>query len=86
MRSGISFHEITGILYGDSDCWIVVSEWIDAARVAGIMFKNRMGCMGHYYNGILDIYSDLTLLNATFGGHFEIIEVDELSALRREVS
>ena len=42
--------------------------------------------MGHYYGGMLDIYSDTTLQCATFGGHLEILEVDELAALRREVS
>jgi L-arabinose isomerase len=42
--------------------------------------------MGHYYGGMLDIYSDTTLQCATFGGHLEIVEVDELAALRREVS
>jgi L-arabinose isomerase len=41
--------------------------------------------MGHYYGGMLDIYSDTTLQCATFGGHMEILEVDELAALRREV-
>ena len=35
---------------------------------------------------MLDIYSDLTLQSAIFGTHIEIVEVDELSALRREVS
>src|ERR1039458_8774021 len=42
--------------------------------------------MGHYYGGMLDIYSDTTLQCAAFGGHLEIVEVDELAALRREVS
>jgi L-arabinose isomerase len=35
---------------------------------------------------MLDVYSDLTLQCATFGGHIEIVEVDELAALREEVS
>jgi L-arabinose isomerase len=35
---------------------------------------------------MLDIYSDLTQQCAHFGGHIEIVEVDELAALRREVS
>jgi L-arabinose isomerase len=34
---------------------------------------------------MLDIYSDTTLQCAVFGGHMEIVEVDELAALRREV-
>jgi L-arabinose isomerase len=41
--------------------------------------------MGHYYGGMLDIYSDLTQHCAYFGGHIEVIEVDELSDLRRRV-
>ena len=63
-----------------------VDAWIEAARVAHVMSHNRLGLMGHYYNGMLDIYSDTTLQCATFGGHLEIIEVDELAALRRDVS
>jgi L-arabinose isomerase len=50
------------------------------------MEHNRLGVMGHYYNGMLDIYSDLTLQSAVFGTHIEILEVEELSALRRQVN
>ena len=50
------------------------------------MEHNRLGVMGHYYGGMLDIYSDLTQQCAHFGGHIEVIEVDELAALRRQVS
>ena len=64
-------------------CWNEVDAWIEAARVAQVMFHNRLGLMGHYYGGMLDIYSDITLQCATFGGHMEILEVDELAALRR---
>jgi len=35
---------------------------------------------------MLDIASDTTLQSATFGGHLEIVEVDELAALRRNVT
>jgi len=41
--------------------------------------------MGHYYGGMLDVYSDLTLQCATLGGHIETIEVDELAELRAQV-
>ncbi len=85
-RSGIPFEQITGMLREDPECWNEVDAWTDAARVAHVMSHNRLGLMGHYYNGMLDIYSDTTLQCATFGGHMEIIEVDELAAMRREVS
>ena len=85
-RAGIQFHQITGMLENDPECWKEIGEWLEAASVANVMAHNRMGAMGHYYSGMLDIYTDLTLQLATFGGHIEIIEVDELSALRKTVS
>jgi len=85
-RARISFHQITGQLDDDPECWSEVDAWMDAARVAGVMWHNRLGLMGHYYCGMLDIYSDLTQQCAHFGGHMEIIEVEELAALRRDVA
>ena len=84
-RAGVDFHQITGVLDAGSEVWAELAEWIDAARVAHTMSHNRLGLMGHYYNGMLDIYTDITRQLATFGGHMEIVEVEELAALRREV-
>jgi L-arabinose isomerase len=85
-RARIDFHQITGLLHDDPPCWAEVDAWIEAARVASVMAHNRLGLMGHYYCGMLDIASDLTRHCADFGGHMEIIEVDELAALRRAVT
>jgi L-arabinose isomerase len=84
-RAGLPFHQVTGLLHDDPVCWDEVNAWAEAARVAHVMFHNRLGLMGHYYGGMLDIYSDNTQLCATFGGHVEMLEVDELSALCRSV-
>ena len=84
-RAGVRFHQITGVLDHDPACWGEVDAWVEAARVAAGMAENRLGLMGHYYGGMLDIYSDVTLQCATFGTHVEILEVDELSARRRAV-
>lgn len=85
-RTGIAFQQVTGTLHNDEECWNEVKEWVEAAKVANTMLYNRLGCMGHYYSGMLDIYSDLTQQYAYFGGHIEIIEVDELSELRKLVT
>ncbi len=85
-RAGIAFHQVTGVLEEDDDCWTEIAEWVSAAQVAHTMSHNRMGAMGHYYSGMMDIYTDLTLQATVFGGHIEMLEVDELSALRKEVS
>ena len=84
-RVGIKFHQITGVLHGDPECWNEITEWVQAAKVANIMAYNRLGCMGHYYSGMLDIYTDLTQQYAHFGGHIELIEVEELASLRKGV-
>ncbi|MFA6126878.1 MAG: arabinose isomerase [Bacteroidales bacterium] len=86
LRTGIKFHQITGVLHHDPECWNEVSEWVEAAKVAKVMSHNRMGCMGHYYSGMLDMYSDMTMHYKHFGGHFEMLEVDDLARLRREVT
>lgn len=85
-RTGIKFHQITGMLHNDEECWNEITEWVEAAKTAHIMACNRMGCIGHYYSGMLDIYTDLTLHYAHFGGHIEILEVDELAAIRKQVT
>jgi len=85
-RTGIRFHQVTGMLHNDPTCWREITEWVEAASVANTMFYNRLGCMGHYYSGMLDIYSDLTQQYAHFGGHIELLEVEELVSLRKKVS
>lgn len=85
-RSGIPFFQVTGILHDDPVAWREIEEWIDAARVANDMYHNRLGVMGNYYCGMLDIYSNMTLHCAAFGGHIEIVEVDELSHIREAVT
>lgn len=84
-RCRIPFFQVTGMLEDDPAAWKEILEWIEAARVAYIMEHNRLGVMGHYYGGMLDIYSDLTQQCSYFGGHIEVVEVDELAALRRQV-
>ena len=85
-RTGIKFHQVTGMLHNDPECWVEITEWVEAAKVAHIMAFNRLGCMGHYYSGMLDIYTDLTKQYACFGGHIELLEVEELVAFRKKVT
>jgi L-arabinose isomerase len=80
-RCGIPFYQVTGMLEDDDAAWSEIADWVHAAKVAHVMEHNRLGVMGHYYNGMLDIYSDLTQQCAYFGGHIEIVEVDELAAI-----
>jgi L-arabinose isomerase len=84
-RAGIKYHLVTGYLH-DPDAWGEIREWVEAARVAVGMRENRVGLLGQYYGGMLDVYSDLTLQSARFGNHFELIEMCEVHALRDAVT
>jgi L-arabinose isomerase len=66
---------------GDATASKEINEWVEAAYVAHAMEYNRLGLMGHYYGGMLDIYSDFTAQCSDFGGHIEILEVEELAGL-----
>jgi len=83
-RAGIPFHQVTGYL-GEGHVRQEIAEWIAAAKVVATLRDSTIGLMGHYYSGMLDIYTDLTRVSAVFGAHIEMLEVDELSALRGEV-
>lgn len=85
-RAGIAFDQVTGILDDDVECWAEIDGWVQAAQVVQVLAHNRVGLMGHYYSGMLDIVTDLTTVCASFGGHFELLEVDELSGMRNAVS
>lgn len=81
-RAGLAYHLVTGHLQ-DEDAWREIGDWVEAAKVAGVMRQNRVGVLGHYYGGMLDVYSDLTQQAAVFGNHFELLEMCELHALRQ---
>lgn len=85
-RAGIRFFQVTGMLEDDPTCWREIDAWVKATGVVAGMNGNRLGLMGHYYGGMLDIQADVTLQSTTFGTHIEHLEVDELSALRRDVT
>ncbi|MCF7849415.1 MAG: L-fucose/L-arabinose isomerase family protein [Kiritimatiellales bacterium] len=84
-RTGIDYHVVTGYLQ-DDEAWQEIREWVDAANVAAGMRENRVGILGHYYCGMLDVYSDLTQQSAVFGNHFEIVEMCEVFELRQAVT
>jgi L-arabinose isomerase len=85
MRARIPFHQVTGVLK-EERTWTEIEEWLAAARVRATLADARLGLIGHYYSGMLDIVTDVTLVSIVFGSHVELLEVDELSALRAEVN
>lgn len=86
LRAGVKFYPITGVLNNDPYVEQELSEWLNVAQVASTLRSSRIGLVGHYYNGMLDVYSDLTRLSAQIGPHFEIREFGEILAERDQVT
>ena len=84
-RAGIQYDFVTGFLE-DKQAWIEIENWVAAAKVAAAMRTNRLGILGHYYGGMLDVYTDTALQSAVFGTHIEQLEMCELKKLRDEVT
>ncbi|WP_246153395.1 arabinose isomerase [Terriglobus albidus] len=85
-RLDIPFQQVTGMLENDPQCWADLEGWLKAADVVKTMNHCRLGLMGHYYSGMLDIATDLVQVSGRFGTLIHIFEVDELSAIRRAVT
>ncbi|MCE5255421.1 MAG: L-fucose/L-arabinose isomerase family protein [Spirochaetaceae bacterium] len=83
--AGIQYDIVTGWL-DDDDAWQKIAEWIQALKAREALREARIGILGHYYAGMLDVYTDVTRLAAVFGSHFELMEMDTLAVLRREVA
>jgi L-arabinose isomerase len=84
-RTGIQYDIVTGYLQDDA-AWRDIEAWTEAAGVAGMLRSHRMGVLGHYYCGMLDVYTDLTKQSAVFGTHFELLEMCELKKYRDAVT
>lgn len=76
-RSKVLYEIITGYLTEDY-VWHEVEAWIKAVKVVVGMRCNRLGILGHYYGGMLDVYTDLTMQSIVFGTHIEQLEMCEL--------
>jgi len=84
-RANIYYDIVSGYLT-DEETWKEIAEWVEAAKVKHVLSRSRMGILGHYYGGMLDVYTDLAELSATFGTHIEMVEMCELKAIRDMVT
>ena len=65
--------------------WREIEEWVRAAGVTHTLAAGRMGFLGHTYPGMLDMYSDFTMIEAQTGLHVEILEMCDLATVFDEV-
>src|SRR5690606_14996711 len=51
--------------------WAEIEEWVKAASAVRTRQYGRMGFLGHTYPGMLDMYSDFTMIQGQTGMHVE---------------
>ncbi len=85
-RSRIQFHLVSGMLQEDPAAWSEIEEWCGAASVVRALRNSRIGFLGHTYPGMLDMYSDFTMISAQIGAHIEVLEMCDLDQCVREVN
>ena len=66
--------------------WQEINRWIVAASVKRTLAHGRMGFLGHTYPGMLDMYSDFTMISAQTGMHIEVLEMCDLEHIAHGVS
>lgn len=84
-RCGIETRSVSGYL-DEPAAWEKIGRWINAAGVRSKLRHGRHGLMGHLYPGMLDVSTDLTLIPRQFGGHVEVLEIDDLRVRAEKVS
>lgn len=66
--------------------WKNIEEWVRAAGVARTMRYARFGFLGNNYSGMLDMYSDFTMLQSQLGLHVELLEMCDLDRFLNQVT
>ena len=66
--------------------WREIEQWARAAAVKRSLQHGRFGFLGNTYGGMLDLYSDFTMLQAQLGLHVEVLEMSDLARLVAEVT
>ena len=80
------FNEDTAAAPAAQKSWQDIAGWCRAAGVKRTLAQSRFGFLGGYYSGMLDMYSDLTMLQAQTGMHVEILEMCDLEKRLRNVT
>lgn len=85
-RLDIQFNQVTGMLEHDPLAWLEIQDWLQAASVAKHLRHSRLGLMGQYYGGMLDVSTDLAQVSGRLGIYSQMLEAEELAAAREAVT
>ncbi len=79
-------NEVTDGLPQAKRAWREIEQWVLAAGVKRNMQHARFGFLGNNYSGMLDLYSDFTMLQSQLGLHVELLEMCDLDRSLQQVT
>ena len=65
--------------------WREIRQWAAAASIKRTLTHSRFGFLGNNYSGMLDMYSDFTMIQAQTGIHVELLEMCDLDRCLKAV-
>lgn len=77
-RARIPYFVVSGVLTEDAG-WQPIRQWCEAAAAVRALRRARIGFLGHTYPGMLDLYTDFTMVHAQLGAHIEVLEMCDLA-------
>jgi L-arabinose isomerase len=66
--------------------WEEIGQYIGAAGVGRALRGARFGFLGNNYSGMLDLYSDFTMVQAQTGIHVDVLEMCDLDQMLARVT
>lgn len=79
-------NEVTSGRKESERAWGQIIEYVKAAGVARTLKHSRFGFLGNTYSGMLDMYSDFTMMQAQTGVHLEVLEMCDLDRQLKAVT
>ena len=79
-------NEVTAHMPQAKRAWREIELWVRAAGVKRTMQHARFGFLGNNYSGMLDMYSDFTMLQSQLGLHVELLEMCDLERCLQQVT
>lgn len=79
-------NEVTHARKESIRAWNEIEQWVRASSVPRNLRFGRFGFLGNTYSGMLDMYSDFTMIQAQTGLHLEVLEMCDLDRMVKEVT